>query len=139
VQPDIQASAVYERPLLVAGSTVTTIAQHEDWWQVKTPEGVTGWLRVPAGDQSVVRADESAPAHRFADGAQVVVRTPEGHGIPLRAQPISTAPKVVALLPDGSGMTVLSELGDWLHLRTSDGIEGWGRWQYDGAQYLYAR
>jgi serine/threonine protein kinase/SH3-like domain-containing protein len=138
-QPNSSASTVYERPLLVHGAVVKTIAQQGDWWQVQTPEGVMGWLRVAADDQSVAHAEASDPGRRFTDGAHVVVRTPKGVGIPLRAQPASTASKLRELIPDGSVLTVIGELGDWLRVRTADGAEGWGRWFYDGTQYLYAQ
>ena len=106
--------------------TTKAIAQLGDWWQVQTPEGVTGWLRVAADDQSVAHAETSHPGRRFADGAHVVVRTPKGVGIPLHAQPASTASKLKELIPDGSILTVIGELGDWLYVRTADGVGGWG-------------
>ena len=135
-QPDERAQPNGERPLLIAGSTLTFLAQRGDWWQVRTPEGVVGWVRATPASQAIVPTGSTAPARHFADGSQVIVKTPNGGGIHFRRGPLSTSGEQGMLL-DGITLTVTDEVGDWLHVRKAQGAEGWARWYYDGIQYLF--
>lgn len=71
-------------------------------------------------------------------GLRVVINTPKGIGLPLRAEPSQYADKVSGrdLVRQGEAVSVLDRYGDWLYVRTSDGAEGYVRWFYLGDCYV---
>jgi hypothetical protein len=73
-------------------------------------------------------ADEQAQAQADATGEQVKVANTGGVGAILRADPPKG--RQVAALRDGTVLQVLEHQtlpdgSEWLHVKTSDGVEGW--------------
>lgn len=132
---------VEERPRLYGGSFVTILAIEPRAVQVRTIDGVTGWLQAPAaealtpevvvtGDQARFTRPNNVPAH-------VIHRSP----IPLRERPRSDAPTVNAAIAADQQLNVVGVRGDWLYVDVLLGgrqRRGWMRWYYDGSIYIDA-
>jgi hypothetical protein len=125
---------VRERPRLLGGAQITILALASDAVQVRTAEGVEGWIREPAKLALTTDRSDSGILGRFTVGAEVRVVWPRG--IPVRAEPRSTADKLLEQLRLGQGGTVLDVLGDWLKIELATGSTGWVRWYYDGQLYV---
>jgi serine/threonine protein kinase len=125
---------VNERPRLFGGAQVTIEAIEADAVQVRTPEGVVGWLREPAEQALTADLSDIGVLQRFAAGAEVHVIW--ANGIPVRAGPRSGAEKLLEQLPAGQGGLVRQVLGDWLEIQLENGSNGWVRWYYDGKIYV---
>lgn len=127
-------SPVLERPRLYAGAGVTILELASDAVQVRTPEGVEGWVH--AAPAEALNADTSLVGRQaaFTPGTQVQVVL--GVGIPLRSEPRSSADELGDKMPQGTVSTVLELRGDWLYLQLADGTTGWGRWYYDLDVYI---
>lgn len=80
---------------------------------------------------------KSRPAPPEA-AAKVVVNTPKGIGLPMRIEPSQYADRVAGrdLVSQGESVIVLDRFGDWLYVRTRDGMEGYIRWYYLGDCYV---
>jgi hypothetical protein len=125
---------VNERPRLFGGAQVTIEEILENAVRVRTPEGVVGWLHEPAEQALTADLSDIGALQRFAAGAAVhVIWT---NGIPVRAEPRSSAAKLLEQLPAGQGGSVRQALGDWLELQFDNGSTGWVRWYYDGNIYV---
>jgi hypothetical protein len=130
----VGGTRVNERPRLFGGAQVTIEAIEAEAVRVRTPEGVVGWLHEPAEQALTADLGDIGVLGRFGPGADVrVIWT---NGIPVRAQPRSTADKLVEQLPAGQGGSVRQALGDWLELQLENGSTGWVRWYYDGKIYV---
>jgi Bacterial SH3 domain len=124
---------VVERPQLYGGSLVTILGTDPQAVQVRTSEGVTGWIHAAAGDALAVESALPGEQMRFKPFSQAQIA--HGRAIPLREHPRSTAPQRGELLESGQELTVLGVRGDWLRVYAPAG-EGWVRWYYDDAQYI---
>lgn len=128
---------IYERPQLLGGAFLTILAIRPQAVQVRTSEGVTGWIHAPAATALTTRAAHTTEHIRFIDKGAVVLAP---RGLPLRTAPWSTAPNTATeRLKTGQRVTVLGRRGDWLRVHTLDlpvNAIGWVRWQYDGARYM---
>ncbi len=125
---------VNERPRLFGGAEVTILAIEPEAVQVRTPEGVVGWLHEPAEQALTADLREIGALRRYAAG--VVVRVVWPNGIPVRVEPRSDAGKQLDRLAVGQGGLVQQALGDWLHIKLENGSTGWVRWYYDGNIYV---
>jgi hypothetical protein len=125
---------VQERPQLFGGAQVTILALAPGAVQIRTAEGIEGWIQEPAEQALTADLSDIGMLGRFSVGAQVRVIQP--HKIPVREEPRSTASQRGALLAAGQGGTVLDTLGDWLKIELADGSTGWVRWYYDGQLYV---
>lgn len=126
---------VAERPRLYEGTVITILAVEPNVVQVRTHDGVTGWLRDAAPALSDDLAEQGERV-RFAVRQRVAVVWP--NGIPLRAEPRSTATKLRPDVDAGTQATVDELRGDWLRVTLDDGATGWLRWYYDGRIYVDA-
>lgn len=125
---------VFERPKLYGGSLVTIRAIAPNAVQVRTPEGVVGWLHERgelALSEDLTVAGEQAP---FVVGARLTIIWP--NGIPLRQEPAPDATKVRQQLRAGVEGALQELRGDWVLVELDDGTIGWARWYYDGARYV---
>jgi hypothetical protein len=125
---------VNERPRLFGGAEVTILAIEPEAVQISTPEGVVGWLREPAEQALTADLSDIGVLARFTAGAEV--RVVWANGIPVRADPQSSAAKLLEQLPAGQGGRVQQALGDWLEIQFENGSTGWVRWYYDGNIYV---
>jgi Protein kinase domain/Putative peptidoglycan binding domain len=123
-----------ERPRLFGGAEVTIVAIEPGAVQVRTPEGVVGWLHEPAEQALTADLSDIGVLQRFAAGVEV--RVIWANGIPVRAEPRSGADKLIEQLPVGEGGRVQQALGDWLKIEFENGSTGWVRWYYDGKIYV---
>ena len=133
---------VYERPLLYGGTPLTILGLRSHAVQVRTSEGVTGWLHAPAEAVLTPQAASVSPRARFqgVSTVQVVHLRP----IPLRDGPSSTAPKIIDRILPGQQLSLMGVRGDWMRVllfAPDGGYEpswafGWVRWHYDGARYV---
>ncbi len=133
---------VDERPKLLGGAFLVILAIRPQAVQVRTTEGVTGWIRAAAPTALTTRPALPSEHTRFGVyWAQVVAP----NGLILRQAPQSSAPKVVTVpkavdrLERGQPVLVLGRRGDWLRVllngNEANGF-GWLRWHYDGARYI---
>jgi SH3-like domain-containing protein len=124
---------VVERPQLYGGAFVSILAVEPQAVQVRTPEGVTGWIHAAApaalSTRLAIGGEYARMLHTFQ--AQIA----QGHAVPVRESPRSTANQRGDLLTPGQQVTVVSVRGDWLQVY-SDAGPGWVRWYYDGTQYV---
>jgi hypothetical protein len=125
---------VNERPRLLGGAQVTILAIESQAVQVRTAEGVEGWIHEPADTALTTDLTRIGIQRRFNLGA--AVRVLWSRGIPIRDAPRSTANKLLDQLQAGQGGAVREVLGDWLKLEFEDGSTGWARWYYDGEIYV---
>jgi len=125
---------LFERPKLYDGARVMILAVAAQAVQVRTEEGVEGWIHEPAGDALTSDSAAQGERARFVPGVQVQVIWK--NGIPLRVVPRSDAKKVREQLKAGQHGTVQQLLGDWLRIVLDDGTSGWARWYYDGMRYV---
>jgi hypothetical protein len=124
---------VEERPLLYGGAFVSILDIEPQAVQLRTPEGVTGWIHAAASQalstQLAISGEYAQIIH--ASRAQIA----QGHAVPVRAAPRSTASQRGDLLTPGQEVGAVSVHGDWLQIYA--GTEpGWIRWYYDGTQYV---
>lgn len=126
---------VQERPLLYGGALVTVLALTPQAVQVRTSEGVTGWLHAGAAEALTLEAAPSVAASFVGEYVRATIV--HANSIPLRAAPRSDAEAVGAPLAPGQALVVTGLRGDWLAVRViDDGRQGWARWHYDGAMYI---
>ncbi|MFL5800540.1 MAG: SH3 domain-containing protein [Roseiflexaceae bacterium] len=125
---------VDERPKLYGGALLTILAVETDAVQVRTEDGVEGWIREPAVQALTSHLDVQGARKSFPPQARV--RISLTNGIPLRAEPRSDAAKLLDKLELGRAATVQELRGDWLKILLDDGTSGWARWYYDGTQYI---
>ncbi len=125
---------VTERPKLHGSAALTILKIMPTAVQVRTPEGVEGWIRQPITEVAAPDTSVSGDVTRFGPGVRVQISLPSG--IPLRQDPSSTAAKLREQIAAGQQATMQELRGDWLKLTLDDGLEGWGRWYYDGEQYI---
>ncbi|HET9223179.1 MAG TPA: SH3 domain-containing protein, partial [Roseiflexaceae bacterium] len=123
-----------ERPQLYEGAFVTILATEDQAVQVRTSEGVTGWIRAAAADALTPQVAPLGEQARFTAYAQA--RIADGYTIPLRESPRSTAAVRGQPAKSGQELTVMGVRGDWLRVFIPEVGEGWMRWYYDGAQYI---
>ncbi len=103
--------------------------------QVRTVEGVTGWLHGRASEALTTEVQLSVPQARLLEGPQAKVV--HENSVPLREMPNSQAAEVGEPLAPGQTMQVLAVAGDWLHVDVPNmGQMGWIRWYYDGNHYI---
>jgi hypothetical protein len=129
---------VWERPRLYRGAQVTILDIQENAVQVRTPEGVEGWIQEPVdvaftGDLSAIVDSERS---RFMIGTRVQIVLSDG--IPLRSEPASTA-REIEMLTAQQEAAVVDMRGDWLSVQFGDypyPQEGWVRWFYDEDVYV---
>lgn len=126
---------VMERPRLYEGTVITVLTIEPDALEVRTHDDVTGWLRdaAPALSDDLVQPGER---ERFVLGQRVQVVW--ANGIPLRAEPRSTATRLRLDVAAGTPARVEELRGDWLRVTLDDGMTGWLRWYYDGRIYVDA-
>ena len=132
----VGGARVAERPRLYGGDLVTVLATEARAVQVRTSEGVTGWIQAAAGDALTVQVAPVGEQARFTAYSQA--RIADGYTIPLRESPRSTAPVRGQPIKAGQEFTVMGVRGDWLRVFIPEVGEGWVRWSYDGAQYIEA-
>jgi hypothetical protein len=125
---------VAERPKLYAGALVTLLQLTAAAVEVRTPEGVTGWLQQPAAAILGREQPASGAVAGLGVGQPITVINPKG--LPLRNEPQSQARKLREQIPQGEQATISAVRGDWLLIALKDGSSGWARWYYDGAQYM---
>jgi SH3-like domain-containing protein len=125
---------VVERPQLYEGAFVTIMAIQDQAVQIRTSEGLTGWIQAAAAEALTPQVAPLGEQARFTPYSQA--RIAEGHTIPLRESPRSTAPVRGEPVKSGQELTVMGVRGDWLRVFSPDIGEGWVRWYYDGAQYI---
>lgn len=129
---------VAERPRLYGGSFVTIMAIEPSATQVRTADGVVGWVQAQthAVVSPVVSVSDAQTRFSGNSGqAHVVHRSP----IPLRDSPRSTAQSLGRPIEPNQELQVNAVRGDWVYVRLMvDGQErrGWMRWYYDGAIYI---
>lgn len=126
-------SRVTERPVLVAGSVVTILKVQAQAVQVRTSEGVTGWIQASAARALTTTAPTTGWLRPWTTTARVQV----ANGVPVREEPRSGAAVrtygSVARL--GATFSVGMVRGDWMMVHGS-GSTGWVRWRYDGQMYV---
>lgn len=125
--------------LLNPGTPVTIIGQTTDatWLQIRTDEGVTGWVAAQFIDRDaqsappVVEAQPSAPepvvGEPVTDPNQFDAEVLWSVGmLNVRSAP-GTDTDVVAQIPGGTPLVIIGRTGDnaWLKVRTAEGLEGW--------------
>jgi len=125
---------VNERPRLFGGAQVSILAIEPSAVQVRTAEGVEGWIHKPAEDALTADLSDTGTLRHFSPGTQV--RVVWSRGIPVRVAPRSNASKLLDQLKAGQGGAVQEALGDWLKIELDDGSTGWVRWYYDGRVYV---
>jgi serine/threonine protein kinase len=125
---------VNERPRLFGGAEVKIMEIKPEAVQVRTPEGVIGWLHEPAEQALTADLSQIGALQRYATGVEVQVVWP--NGIPVRVEPRSDAGKQLDRLAAGQGGLVQQVLGDWLYIQLEQGKTGWVRWYYDGKIYV---
>jgi SH3-like domain-containing protein len=125
---------VRERPKLYGGAIVTILRITPTAVQVRTPEGVEGWIHEPAAEALTSDITVTGERARFSEGAHVQIVHP--NGIPLRQAPASDAPKLLEQIDAGQQGTVQELRGDWLQIVLDTGVAGWARWYYDEEQYI---
>jgi hypothetical protein len=125
---------VFARPRLYGGALVTILAITQGAVQVRTPEGVEGWIHEPA--ERALTEDLTIPATSAVFVVGVRVRIVWPNGIPLRVQPDPNALKVLERLAPGQAGTLQELRGDWLLVALDDGTAGWARWYYDDQIYV---
>jgi hypothetical protein len=123
-----------ERPQLHEGALVTILATEDQAVQVRTSEGLTGWVQAAAADALTSQIAPLGEQARFTAYAQA--RVADGYTIPLRESPRSTAAVRGAPIRSGQELIVMGVRGDWLRVFIPEVGEGWVRWYYDGAQYI---
>lgn len=132
---------IEERPLLYSGSLLTILDIQPQAIQIRTEEGIEGWLHTSPGriyynldeGDRVYYQKSDRPDYRRAGTRVSVV---DSNGIPLRSEPGSSAAVVIDRMPPGQQGVVQELRGDWLRLVLDDGTTGWGRWYYDGNVYI---
>lgn len=125
---------VFERPLLTRGAMLAVLALQDDAVQVRTVDGVDGWLHGAPTDVLSAEPPIYAEQDNYASGTQVRFIWP--NGIPLRNAPSSEAEKVVARVANETAATVTQQLGDWIEVTLENGTSGWARWFYNGTRYV---
>lgn len=126
---------VTERPRLYEGTVITILAVGPDAVEVRTHDDVTGWLR----DAGAALSDDLAQqGERVRFAVRQRVQIVWANGIPLRAEPRSTATRLRADIEAGTQASVDEVRGDWLRVTLDDGATGWLRWYYDGRIYVDA-
>lgn len=125
---NIRAGASVEREVVTqanAGTKVSILAVLNNWYKVKLPNGTVGWansnyINVEEGIQvetgsSTSNTDSTAyPFKGTVNATSLNVRS----GARVDRE-------VVATLPKGTSVTVLSSLGDWYKVRLANGKIGW--------------
>jgi hypothetical protein len=130
----VGGARIDERPRLYGGALVTILATEAQAVQVRTAEGLTGWIQAAVTEALTTPVAPSRDQARFMAYAQA--RIAEGYTIPLRESPRSTAATQVQPAKSGQEFLVMGVRGDWLRVFIPEVGEGWARWYYDGAQYI---
>ena len=128
---------VFERPKLYGGSLLTILAIGARAVQVRTSEGVTGWIRAAAPTVLTARSAQAGETTPFMQNGWTEAQIVHPRGIALREVPRSTARRLGDPLKRGERVQVLGVRGDWLRVH-HNGSFGWARWYYDGARYIEA-
>jgi len=95
-----------------AGDLLAVTGRFDGWYQVRTPDGITGWVY-----GGYTRPASLPERGRLLDGVtqtQADLFGGPGTGFP-----------VVAAAGRGSYFTVLEDSGGWLKVKLADGREGW--------------
>jgi hypothetical protein len=124
---------VAERPLLYAGAFLAILAIEPQAVQVRTPEGLTGWIHAPVAE--VLSTRTTALGEQARPSASFQAQVAQGRSLPLREAPRSTAGQLGELLASRQEITVVGVYGDWMLVYAPAGI-GWVRWYYNGVQYV---
>ncbi len=100
------------------GTRVTILSESNGWYNVRLPDGRTGW----ASGQYI----------STAAGTGTVTAT----SLNVRTGP-STSNTIITTIPNGTRVTILGDSGNWYNVRLPDGRIGWVSKDYikpDGAQ-----
>jgi hypothetical protein len=130
----VGGARIDERPRLYGGALVNILATETQAVQVRTSEGLTGWIQAAAADALTTPVAPVGDQAHFMAYSQA--RIAEGYTIPLRESPRSTAATQVQPAKSGQELMVMGLRGDWLRVFIPEVGEGWVRWHYDGAQYI---
>lgn len=125
---------IFERPLLTRGAMLAVVGVQVNAVQVRTVDGVDGWLHGAPIDVITSEAPIYAEQDNYAVGTNVVFVWP--NGIPLRNAPYFEADKVIEKIASGTAATVTQQLGDWVEVTLDNKKPGWVRWFYDGKRYV---
>jgi uncharacterized protein YgiM (DUF1202 family) len=106
------------------GEELSVLSQQGDWLQVRTSDGVTGWVAT----EYVTREAPSVPGEVVTPPSLGTVWVQPQDGLNLRAGPVSGA--ILRTLSFGDELSVLGRQGNWLRVRTSDGAIGWVAAEY---------
>jgi hypothetical protein len=129
-------SRVFERPTLLGGSFVTIVELRAQAVAVRTTDGVTGWLRVPAATALTTRISSGTALERFGTSAHIKVVASKT--LPVRTEPGSRAQQIVTVTATDP-LLGLGVRGDWVRVVLPSEELGWVRWHYDGQEYLELR
>jgi SH3-like domain-containing protein len=102
--------------ILSVGEKLAVLDREAGWLQVRTPQGLTGWV---LGDY--VSEQELDPGSITPVSGTVWVTAEDG--LNLRDTPVSG--NVLATLAYGSKLTLQGQTDNWLQVRTTDGRVGW--------------
>jgi SH3-like domain-containing protein len=130
--------ALPDGTLVMVSPTGAITHDNQEWRAVRTLSGDVGWVQASAlrlaGVLTQLRpaapgASPTPTATQSADHQMRVAHT-DGEGVVLRASP-SLDDRTPRGFMDGTVVTVLERSGtDWLHVRGSNGQEGWIPAQY---------
>ncbi|MBV9790310.1 MAG: SH3 domain-containing protein [Chloroflexi bacterium] len=129
-------SRVFERPTLLGGSFVTIVEQRAQAVAVRTTDGVTGWLRVPAATALTTRISSGTALERFGTAAHIKVVGAKT--LPVRAEAGSRA-KQIGPVTATDPLLGIGVRGDWVRVVLPTEELGWVRWHYDDQEYLELR
>lgn len=106
--------------MLADGEQLTVLDHQYDWVQVRTTDGLAGWVSEEfITTQGTAAPVETPPTQPTSSKVWVT----SADGLNLRAQPVSGS--VLKTLAYGAELTLLGKQGDWSQVRTSDGSTGW--------------
>lgn len=105
-----------------------------EWVEVSAPNRIRGWVAArflqPASGQSTSTAGPAPVAN--APAGTLRVRTVDGDGLNVRAEPVLTA-RILTTIANGTPVTYQETVGQWTLISTPDGVTG-----YVVSEYLVA-
>ncbi len=102
---------------LEVGMQLTKLSQKGDWYEVKTPDGKTGWIHKSSVAVTAADIDEE-----FVDEKPVYVITNRDSNI--REAPGTDKPKITRV-KKGTLLLKLDQRNDWIRIKMSDERIGW--------------
>ncbi len=115
----------YERVgKLSQGQTVRLLARSDDWYNVQTKAGKTGWLHSELIDVASQVSDNLKTVTVQSNKSKSSIATTTDSNVNLRVGP-STNHNVLAKLPQGAKLEVIGRQDGWVKVATAKGTVGW--------------